>query len=749
MRILLLIILAIGLLAACGKSSQSQPPVQSVASPARPSPTSAPLPPTATPTATVTASPPAPSPSATPTPSPAPAASSAANAGRVVLPQDDASHQAGVEWWYYNGHLQGSNGSRYGFHYVFFEVPSPFSQGYVHIGQLAVSDHQRGIFAFDQQFAAKSPEPEVGFRASADDWNMSGYDGEYELAASLEGYGLTLRLTATKPPVLHDGDGIVPMGSAGDSYYYTYPRLHAEGTLTDHSVETTVTGTAWMDHQWGDFQPTSVGWDWFSIQLQDDSEIMFFILRDLNGATIVEFGTYVGAGGQPKTLKPQDVTVHALRQWNSPTTDAHYPSGWDLEIETLGLSLRLTPLLSDSEVHFADLNLRTYWEGEVDVEGMRSGTPVRGQGFVELVGYVGSPATPTPAVIVPPTNTPVPTPSPTVPPALPTPSATPTPLPAKTPTHTPAPTMAPEPTATSTPSPTLTATPEPPQAQEVEAVDMASELTEVNDFLYQLQDIDLSAIGDSAYDLIVMDYSSDGSETGEFAPAQIAALKDSPGGAKIVLAYMSIGEAEDYRFYWRGIWKPGSPSWLEATNPNRPGNYKVRYWEPEWQSIIFPYTDRLLLAGFDGAYLDIIDAYEYFADQGRGTAAQEMGAFVTAIATYARASDPDFYIFPQNAPELAGLVPDYLDSVDGIGQEDIYYGYEDDDQQTPPDVTEELEGYLDMFESAGKLVLTVDYAETSSFVDDAYTRSRAKGYVPFVTVRDLDRLTVNPDHPPD
>ncbi len=277
----------------------------------------------------------------------------------------------------------------------------------------------------------------------------------------------------------------------------------------------------------------------------------------------------------------------------------------------------------------------------------------------------------------------------------------------------------------------------------------SSALSLVNDFLYQLQNLDLAAIGATAYDLIIMDYSADGTETGEFTAAQIEVLKHSSGGEKIVLAYMSIGEAEDYRFYWQDDWRPGNPPWLDRENPDWPGNYKVHYWDPAWQAIIFAYTDRLLDAGFDGAYLDLIDAYEYYADQERTTAAREMADFVAAIAAHARRRDPDFYIFVQNAPELATRVPGYLDSVDGIGQEDIYYGYEGDDRPTPSEVTAELERYLDVFKGAGKLVLTIDYATTPAHIDDAYTRSRAKGYVPFVTVRDLDRLVIHPGHEPD
>ncbi|MFZ5918182.1 MAG: MJ1477/TM1410 family putative glycoside hydrolase [Chloroflexota bacterium] len=271
----------------------------------------------------------------------------------------------------------------------------------------------------------------------------------------------------------------------------------------------------------------------------------------------------------------------------------------------------------------------------------------------------------------------------------------------------------------------------------------------VNDFLYQLQDLDLDAVGDTAYDLVVMDYSADGSDDTAFTAAQIEALQHSPGGAKIVLAYMSIGEAEDYRFYWQDGWQPGNPAWLDEQNPDWAGNYKVHYWDSEWQSIVFSYTDRLLDAGFDGAYLDIIDAYQYYTDQGRATAAQEMADFVAAIRAHARTRDPDFFIFPQNAPELADLIPNYLESVDGIGQEDIYYGYDADDQPTPPDVTAEMENNLDRFKNAGKLVLTIDYATTPACVDDAYAKSQARGYVPFVTVRDLDQLTIHPGHEPD
>jgi cysteinyl-tRNA synthetase len=285
---------------------------------------------------------------------------------------------------------------------------------------------------------------------------------------------------------------------------------------------------------------------------------------------------------------------------------------------------------------------------------------------------------------------------------------------------------------------------------------------DVNDFLYQLQNFNVAKVGRTKFDLVITDYSENGHESTRFSPSQIAWLRQSPGGPKRVLAYMSIGEAETYRWYWKKSWDanldgvpdPGAPSWLGTSNPDWLDNYKVRFWDPRWQRIIFgtphSYLDKILADGYDGVYLDIIDAYWYWGPHGEGkpvrrTAARDMVKFVEAIAHYARVvkHKPDFAIFPQNAAEL-GRYPDYMAVVTGLGQEDTWYNGNAKSPWTADTVP-----WLKRFVGAGKLVLCTDYCRRPALIDDFYAKAQAIGAVPYAARRDLDRLTINPGHAPD
>lgn len=307
--------------------------------------------------------------------------------------------------------------------------------------------------------------------------------------------------------------------------------------------------------------------------------------------------------------------------------------------------------------------------------------------------------------------------------------------------------------------------------EEEEEENTPSTLTDVNDWLYWISGPDVTEIVESDFDLVVMDYSNDGSEEGEFSEDDIQSIKDA---GKIVLCYMSIGEAEDYRFYFDLAWidedgnlTDEAPDFMDEANPDWPGNYKVRYWESDWQDIIFgtadgddkSYLDRIIDAGFDGIYLDIIDAFEYFGPDGevpeRPTAGEDMIDFVIAIVDYAHNTRgvSDFFVFPQNGAPILDEegAEEYLEAVDGIGAEDTFYFGEDTENDADLDLDHaaEVTPYLDQFVEAGKVVLSIDYVQDPAKISDFYERAEAAGYIPYASVRELDELVVNEGFEPD
>lgn len=302
-------------------------------------------------------------------------------------------------------------------------------------------------------------------------------------------------------------------------------------------------------------------------------------------------------------------------------------------------------------------------------------------------------------------------------------------------------TVAATPTSAVPPGPTSTPPSTPRPASRATSATSAAGAAAPATWTYWLSEIDLDAIGAIAPPIAVIDYSRDGTDDSAIGPADLDRLRGSMSEPALVIAYLSIGEAEDYRYYWRPEWRPGEPEWLDAENPDWAGNFKVRYWDPGWRRVVYggpsAYLDRIIDAGFDGAYLDIVDAYEYYADLGRDTGRQEMIEFITMLAAYARERQPGFLIIPQNAPEL-GADAAYLDAVDGVGIEGVYFGYDDVDQPTAPADASRLEADLARFVDAGMLVLSVDYAVSPDHVAEAYRRARAQGFVPTVAAVELD-----------
>ncbi|MEO0146964.1 MAG: MJ1477/TM1410 family putative glycoside hydrolase, partial [candidate division WOR-3 bacterium] len=262
---------------------------------------------------------------------------------------------------------------------------------------------------------------------------------------------------------------------------------------------------------------------------------------------------------------------------------------------------------------------------------------------------------------------------------------------------------------------------------------------DVSSWVYQLQPSEsqsredfISDIAGTGFNLAVIDYSYDGTADEEFTTEEIDEIQSS---GKFVLCYISIGEAEDYRWYWNPSWDSAPPDWLGPENPEWPGNYLVKYWDPGWKAIVFQYLRKLQTQGFDGFYLD---SYEDFQDS-IPWAQDSMKALVRAIAD----SFPGFFIVPQNASDLL-QDPAYLSVIDGTGNEDVYYM--DDDPQDPSE-TERVVSNLRTAKAGGKLVLIVDYCRQPEHIEDLYQKARSEGFVPYSTVRDLDSLVINPQDP--
>ena len=316
---------------------------------------------------------------------------------------------------------------------------------------------------------------------------------------------------------------------------------------------------------------------------------------------------------------------------------------------------------------------------------------------------------------------------------------------------------------------------------------------------YNIQKPDAAAIANSPYDLVVIDYSRTGEDEEAFTPDDIKRMQVKPDGSRrIVLAYMSIGEAESYRYYWHPDWseplrvaesgavadesdedaedapdnakgkkpaakKPATgkykilkvprlsaPIWLGRENEAWPGNFLVRYWEKGWQDIIYgspsAYLDRIVAAGFDGVFLDRVDAFTGVADE-RASGRVEMVQFVTAIARYARKLNPGFAIVPQNGEDLL-REPDYLAAIDGIAKEDLLFGHPNEGQPNPAvEVATSVER-LSLARRAGLPVLVVEYVLVKEKTDLLRADITGKGFLPYFGIRTLDRLILPEDLKP-
>ena len=275
----------------------------------------------------------------------------------------------------------------------------------------------------------------------------------------------------------------------------------------------------------------------------------------------------------------------------------------------------------------------------------------------------------------------------------------------------------------------------------------ALRLRPVRHWGYWLSAFDIADVVAAPHDLMVVDngISADHLFVRERSADEVARMKRRPdGSARILLSYLSFGEAERYRAYWQADWyeQTHKPAWLGDVNPDWDGNYFVRYWEPEWQALMFgspeSYLDTIMAQGFDGVYLDRADAFLNW-QKTRPTAQADMAGFLRRLADYARQRNPDFLVVMQNAEELLDD-PQVLDAIDGIAKEDLLYGVSRPEAANDPsDVRFSLK-QLRMARDAGRKVLVVEYLGNPAKVTGAAKRITDAGFVPYFAPRLLNCL---------
>ena len=349
---------------------------------------------------------------------PSPAASHAPDPQPIVFPRDDAPHDRLTEWWYYTGHLASDGGRRFGFEAVVFRA----ERGGVPVSwasHLALTDESGGRFLYAQRSEVgpqvdRSPhapdgtaigftlvlsgaKPGAGSTLESPRWQLSGPNNTIvaalspsEAKAAGGSFGLDLNAFGHLSPTLQDRDGWIDFGPAGGSYYYSRTRLQGGGTLTLDGEQLRVSGTAWFDHQWGDFISVGAGgWDWFAVNLDDGTDLMISLVRAADGTYPLVYGTLVDAAGRTTNLDRTAFAVDAdpTRSWTSPATGARYPAGWTIRIPGQDLVINLRPTVADQELDTRATTGVAYWEGSQVVTGTRARVPITGQAYVELTGY--------------------------------------------------------------------------------------------------------------------------------------------------------------------------------------------------------------------------------------------------------------------------------------------------------------------------------------------------------------------------
>jgi predicted secreted hydrolase len=329
----------------------------------------------------------------------------------LAFPADHGAHREyRTEWWYYTGNVESEDSEPFGFQLTFFrtalrppagapeDLPSAWRADQLFIAHAAVTDVTRKIH-LKAETAAREALDLAGARTEAETieiftraWSARIGSESHRLSAASEDFSIDLFLTPQKPPVLHGENGYSRKGTGRDraSCYYSFSRLGAEGKIRVGDRTWKVTGTAWMDHEFSTapLAPGLAGWDWFSLQMSDRTELMVFFLRKTDGEIhAASAGTFVDPSGETIGLTRRQLAVEVLERWKSQDSNAVYPVRWRLSTSGPDLALQIRARIDNQEMDTRQTTGVVYWEGSVTAEGTAAGRPVSGTGYVEMTGY--------------------------------------------------------------------------------------------------------------------------------------------------------------------------------------------------------------------------------------------------------------------------------------------------------------------------------------------------------------------------
>jgi predicted secreted hydrolase len=325
------------------------------------------------------------------------------------FPADHGPHEKfKTEWWYFTGNLTTADSKKFGYQFTIFRTAlapynvrssSRWKSNQMYMGHFAVSDIDNDEFYFDEKFSRNGNNLagatiENIFNVWIEDWEIIQVGDsiffdlpKLKIISEMENVKINLMLKALKPRILQGDNGLsqkgIEIGNA--SYYYSYTRLETKGTITLNKDKYEVNGNSWMDREWSTsaLGKDQVGWDWFALQLNHNTDLMYYQMRKIDGtADNFSKGVIVDSLGNKISYGKEDVILKVNDYWTSPL-GTKYPSGWLLEIPKRNLSLTIKPALKNQ---FMDVAVK-YWEGSVNVSGITNGKIILGSGYVELTAY--------------------------------------------------------------------------------------------------------------------------------------------------------------------------------------------------------------------------------------------------------------------------------------------------------------------------------------------------------------------------